>query len=273
MINKNIFDTVLNSKDIHERLKYLWSYQYRLSAEVLVPYLKKYKVFGKTMSVIEIGCGEGGVLTGFVEAGAEKALGTDIDEGRLNIGRKIAVKLKQNIDFLYHNITKDEPIEKWENKADLVLLRDVIEHLDNTELSLKNIKKFLKPGGFLFVTFPPYYTPFGGHQHILKTGWGKIPYIHFLPNFVFHRLISSGHPYDIDEIKRLQSIRLTPKKFIRAAKEAGFTVIHNDFYLLRPVFKMKYGLPTIKLTGLSFIPFVKSFFSLEAAYILKNEIY
>jgi SAM-dependent methyltransferase len=269
MINNNFYNTVINSEKIHERLKYLWSYQYKLSSQVLVPYLTKLKAFQENISVVEIGCGEGGVLTAFVEAGASKALGTDIDEGRLNIGREIAELTNQGIEYLYHNITQDEPIQTWKNKADLVLLRDVIEHLDNTALSLKNIKNFLKPGGCLFVTFPPYYTPFGGHQHILKTGWGKIPYIHFLPNFIFHKLLSSGHPYDIAEIKRLQNIRLTPKKFVRAVQEAGFSIVHKDFYLLRPVFKMKFGLPTIKLTPLSFIPFVKSFFSLEAAYILK----
>ena len=37
---------------------------------------------------------------------------------------------------------------------DLVLLRDVIEHLEETELSLRHVMDFMKPGGWLYVVFP-----------------------------------------------------------------------------------------------------------------------
>lgn len=267
-----IYDTITGSRDIIDSAKYYWSYQYKLSKDFIVPYLKKNKAFAINSTVIEIGCGEGGVLTALVEAGAEKGLGTDIDPGRLNIGKKIAEIVSHNIEFETHNITTDNPLELWEGTADLVILRDVIEHLDDTTQSLKNLKKFMKKTGFLYITFPPYQTPFGGHQHITRKFLGKIPYIHLLPNYLFQRLISGGHPYDVAEIKRLQKIRLTPKKFMKAATEAGFEVIKSEYYLIRPVFKVKFGLPTIKLTPIAFFPLIKTFFSLEAAYILKCKI-
>ncbi|OGU16321.1 MAG: hypothetical protein A2X61_05255 [Ignavibacteria bacterium GWB2_35_12] len=265
----NLYDTISGSQIIIDSAKYYWSYQYKLSREVIVPYLIKNKVFLKNSTVVEIGCGEGGVLTALVEAGAERALGTDIDPGRLNIGKKIAEIASHNIEFETHNITTDNPLEKWSNSADLVILRDVIEHLDDTKESLLNLKKIMKKTGYLYITFPPYQTPFGGHQHIIKKFRGKIPYIHLLPNFIFHKLISVGHPYDVAEIKRLQKIRLTPKKFMKAAKEAGLEVIKSEYYFLRPVFKIKFGLPPVKLTPLAFLPLIKTFFSLEASYILK----
>ncbi|TAL66883.1 MAG: class I SAM-dependent methyltransferase [Bacteroidetes bacterium] len=266
----NILDSVNDSNEIIDSAKYYWSYQYKLSRNVIVPYLIKNKVELKNSTVVEIGCGEGGVLTGFVEAGAVKALGTDIDPGRLNIGKKIAELANHNIEFKTHNITNDKPLEEWNGKADLVILRDVIEHLDDTKQSLLNLKNFMKNQGYLYITFPPYHTPFGGHQHIIKKFWGRFPYIHLLPNFIFHNLISSGHPYDVAEIKRLQKIRLTVNKFTKAATEAGLHIVKSEYYLLRPVFKIKFGLPPVKLTPISFLPLIKSVFSLEASYILKR---
>ncbi|MCL5991811.1 MAG: class I SAM-dependent methyltransferase, partial [Bacteroidetes bacterium] len=174
----NIYDLVIESTSITDSSKYYWSYQYRLSRDVIVPYLLKNNAFSKNSTVVEIGCGEGGVLTALVEAGADRALGTDIDPGRLGIGKKTAEIAAHNIEYETHNITTDNPISQWEGTADLVILRDVIEHLDDTAQSLKNLKKFLKQSGFLYITFPPYQTPFGGHQHIIKKFWGKIPYIH-----------------------------------------------------------------------------------------------
>ena len=41
------------------------------------------------------------------------------------------------------------PAPGWERHFDLALLRDVIEHLDETETALANIRKVLKPGGHL----------------------------------------------------------------------------------------------------------------------------
>ncbi|MBI5324815.1 MAG: class I SAM-dependent methyltransferase [Ignavibacteriae bacterium] len=266
----NIIDLVNSSSNIIDSAKYYWNYQYRLSREVIVPYLLRNRIEINNSTIVEVGCGEGGVLTALVEAGAKKALGTDIDPGRLNIGNKISELAQHNIEYKTHNITTDNPLENWEETADLVILRDVIEHLDNTKESLLNLKKFMKNNAFLYITFPPYHTPFGGHQHIIRKFWGRFPYIHLLPNFIFHKLISSGHPYDIAEIKRLQVIRLTVNKFIKAASEAGFEIVKSEFYLLRPVFKMKFGLPTIKLTPVSFLPLIKTFFSLEASYILKK---
>jgi phosphoribosyl 1,2-cyclic phosphodiesterase len=84
-------------------------------------------------------------------------------------------------------------------------------------------------------------------------------------------LIESGRENDIYEVKRLQKIRLTPKKFIHSALESGYDIFHKDYYFLRPVYKMKFGLPAIKSNLLSYIPVIKNVFSLEASYILKNK--
>lgn len=264
------YEIVINSDLVAPNDKYYWGYQYRLGYEVLVPYLSKIGVFQPGYSVAEIGSAEGGVLAAFVDSGAIHPLGTDIVSIRLEKGKIISDIIDCKIDFVLHNIISEEPKQEWIEKYDLVILRDVIEHLDNTALALKKIKKIIKPGGYLYVTFPPYYSPFGGHQHTVENFWGKFPFIHYFPDFIFHRLIASGRENDIFEVKRLQRIRLTPKKFINAAINSGFEIFHKDYYFLRPVYKMKFGLPTIKSNILVFCPLMKNVFSLEASYILKR---
>ncbi len=267
----NLYDKIQSNSEIPADYKYFWGYQYRLGKEVIVPYLSRLGVFRSGFRVMEIGSAEGGVLAAFVEAGANDALATDIAKNRLEMGDKISNELNLPIKFTFHNILADEVSTEWKSAADLVILRDVIEHLDDTELALNKIKEFIKPGGYLYVTFPPYYSPFGGHQHNLKNFWGKLPYLHFLPDVVFNKLIASGRPADINEVKRLREIRLTPKKFLAAAEKSGYILSRKDYYLLRPIFKMKFGLPAVKITPLAILPPVQNLLSLEASYILQKK--
>lgn len=260
---------IVENSNLPDNVKYYWRYMYELGKEYIVPYIQELNAFKAGDKVAEIGSAEGGVLAAFVEAGALEGLGTDIASERLDSGNDISRLGNINIKFTYHNILTQNIAEDWKDKYDLVLLRDVIEHLDDTKLALKNIKKMIKKGGYLFVTFPPYYSPFGGHQHTLANFWGKLPYIHLLPDFLFHKMISTGRAADIEEVKRLQSIKLTTRKFEKAVNAAGFDVANVDFYLIRPVFKAKFGLNPLKITNISFLPFIKSLFTLEATYLLQ----
>jgi SAM-dependent methyltransferase len=262
--------TIMSSNDIPENYKYYWNYQYELGKQFIVPYSLDSGCFKRGDNVFEVGSAEGGVLAAFVQAGGKEATGTDIAMDRIEMGQRIANILGLNIKFSSHNIITENIPKEWENNFDLVLLRDVIEHLDDTDLALANIRRIIKPGGFLFVSFPPYYSAFGGHQHTLGNVLGKLPFIHFLPNVIFQKMISNGRDADIQEVRRLQKIKLTTRKFEDASNMNGFSLYKREFYLLRPVYKMKFGLPTIKLTSISSLPFIKNYLSMEALYILQK---
>ena len=266
----NNYRTIVESNELTENNKYYWGYQFRLGKEVLVPYLEKIGAFRSGDKVMEIGCAEGGVLAAFAEAGAIDAVGTDIENYRLDAGRKIDSIINLGIEFFYHNIISDEVPEHLKNSISLVILRDVIEHLPDTETALKNIYQLIKPGGYLFLTFPPYHSPFGGHQHTLGSLLGKLPYIHLFPKPIFKLLIATGRKWDIEEVMRLHKIRMTPKKLVANAKKTGFSVEHQNYYLIRPVFKMRFGLPSINLGIFKTFSFIKNYFSLEALFLLKK---
>lgn len=260
----------MSSLEIPDNYKYYWGYQYKLGVDTIAPYLKEIGAFQEGNKVIEVGSAEGGALAALVKYGAESSLGIDIAENRLEMGAKIAETADLKIDFECFDILKETPDDKYRNKYDLAILRDVIEHLEEPAKAMSIINSFLKPGGLLYVTFPPYHSPFGGHQHTAGAKFGNLPYIHLLPKKTFYPFIASGRENDIGEIKRLRTIRLTVQKFEKAAKDAGYNIENKRFYLLRPVFKMKFGLPAIRLPK-SIVPnFLKNFFAMEASYLLRS---
>jgi SAM-dependent methyltransferase len=47
---------------------------------------------------------------------------------------------------------------------DLVICASLIEHVPIPTDVIRETLRVLKPGGFVYLSFPPFYTPLGGHQ-------------------------------------------------------------------------------------------------------------
>ncbi|MCS7177053.1 MAG: class I SAM-dependent methyltransferase [Candidatus Kapabacteria bacterium] len=263
---------VQQADDIDAANKYYWAYQFRLGHEVLVPQLRAWGVFKPGTTVAEIGCAEAGVLMAFVLAGAKAALGTDIAASRLHAARLIADRANIEVELSLHDVLQDPIPERWQGQYELILLRDVLEHLEDPAEALRRLRTLLRAGGFVFITFPPYPSPYGGHQHLLKTFWGKLPYIHLLPDSLFEHLIASGQEPDRSEVHRLRRIRLSLPTMLQIAKSAGYRIVAEEHYLLRPVFRYRFGrfLPTPRITPLARrIPSLAQYFCMEAGYLLQ----
>lgn len=265
------FYSQIMSSSYTKRRKRLWNYQYILGRDFIVNYLNTNGYLIKGLDICEIGAAEGGVAQSLVLAGANFALCTDILPHRLEIGKEMAQKAHLNMQYTTHDIIYDSVLPEWEEKFDVVILRDVIEHLDSAETAIKQIKKIIKPGGVLYITFPPYSSPYGGHQQILGGKFlTRLPYIHLIPKKLFLKLIKGLIPDGINEVTRLSKIRLSSQEIINVAKSCNYDIIGEDYFLLRPVFKAKYNLPTIKTTKISFLPGFRGLFALEASFLLKK---
>lgn len=264
------FREILQQSSVDPNIIYYWGYMYDLSRDYMIDYLASKGVRISGAAIVEIGSAEGGNLCAMSEQGAAELVGTDIAEVRLESARQIAEILKLDITYSSNDIIYEQQPPEWIEHFDLALLRDVIEHLDDAETALRNIRRLLKPGGHLYVTFPPWYSPFGGHQQLLMNGPGKLPFLHYLPKPLFMKAIAGGRPDDVVEVQRLRRIRMTTTKFRRAARAAGFDIRDERLFLLRPVFKSKFGLPTIGANFLKPIPALRDVLALEAGYLLKK---
>ncbi|MBS1902713.1 MAG: class I SAM-dependent methyltransferase [Bacteroidetes bacterium] len=257
--------------DLNPYERYYFGYQYGLGREYIAPYLKSNGVKLAGANICEIGCGESGVLAALAQEGPAEVLGIDIRDLAIASSQKAFDAFGLNAEFAIHNITDDPTPERWKEHFDFVTLRDVIEHLNDTETSLRNVMEFVKPGGWLFIVFPPYYSPFGAHQHLLDNTMGKMPYIQGLPDAIFNRAYKNARlQIDVEEVSRLRTIRLTIAKMRSAIKNARLELVREELYFIRPVFKMKFGLPPIKANALKFIPGVRELVALEASYLLRK---
>lgn len=102
--------------------------------------------------ILDAGCGIGSytLLLGKMFT-KTKVTGGDIDKYKLQSCKTIAKELSvKNVEFEYLDITVTN------NKAtyDLVVCVDVLEHIHDYELALKNFFKLLKSGGYLYIHVP-----------------------------------------------------------------------------------------------------------------------
>jgi hypothetical protein len=264
-----MLDTQKVLKNFPEYISYYWNYQYRLGSEYIVPYFIKKGISLKDKQVLEIGAGEGGVLMAISEKNVKLTVGFDLRTGVVDTGNEISKLFNLPCEFHVHNMYDEKIPDEWKNKFDLIIMRDVIEHLDNTPKNIETLLKFAHKDTLIYITFPPYYSAFGAHQHTLASMPGKIPFIQLLPNSLFSFFTSFGREADKIEVKRLRNIRLTINKFRRAVYSVGLEIVDEKLYLLRPVFKIKFGIPPIAFNILRHIPLLRELIAMEAGYLLK----
>lgn len=120
-------------------------------------------------TVLEVGCGAGGILSVFQDRGSE-VLGLDYDEIYLAEARRHEIPVVKG------------PIETFasENKFDLIILCHVLEHLVNPVQLLKELRGLLTPGGILYIEVPSLeYVSNGGYGYDLLQYFQNAHTIHF----------------------------------------------------------------------------------------------
>jgi protein-L-isoaspartate O-methyltransferase len=254
--------------------EYYRRYQTVLADAYLIPILGGWQVDLENQKVLEVGCGDGGCGAALARAGG-KVYSMDIDERLVKIAA--AINKQENLDIaVSQGDVSDEnsPVFR-DGPFDIILLRDVVEHLPDLVAVLGILKRQLSSGGILFIVFPPYYSPYGAHQQILprrKIGpvpVNKLPFIQLLPDRLFLSLIMGEGPA-CQEVRSLRDIRLTLKKFRAQAQAAGLTICKSKHYLFRPTFNLRYGLPVVGASVLGRVPLLNELIVTAGYYLLKK---
>lgn len=120
----------------------------------VIPFIEKHKPITADSHILEIGCGEGGNIKPFLDLGCQ-VTGIDINGSQIEIAKEIysTHTNNKNLTLICEDIYK---VTELHNKFDIIIIRDVIEHIPNQELFLPFIKRFLNPHGVIFVAFPPW---------------------------------------------------------------------------------------------------------------------
>jgi 2-polyprenyl-3-methyl-5-hydroxy-6-metoxy-1,4-benzoquinol methylase len=214
----------------YDRLAY-HNYQIQIGEYYLQNFVRPCRA-GKR--VLDIGCGEGGVLTPFERAGYE-CTGLEFSPERVNYAREQG---SSNIKFIQGNIEEFS----FNQKFDVVLMLDVIEHLNQKSQALLNIKKILSPKGIVIISFPPFRSPFGGHQQVMKSFLRYIPFIHLAPAWFYRWLLKKIECQNFESHFRNFKTGITIKQFERLTNQLGFKIIEKKNYFVRPRQAFRFGL-------------------------------
>ena len=237
-------------------------------------YLNTYIKLTPDTRVLEIGCGEGGNLLPFAEKGCQ-VTGIDICQSRINEAQTFFTECHQQGTFICQNFLLSEEPKTEDERYDLVLVHDVIEHIEpsNKRDFLLHIKHFLKQDGIAFFGFPAWQNPFGGHQQISVGLASKLPFIHLLPKPLYKVLLktSGATASNIDELMSIRASQMTVESFERLVPEVCYTICKRTLWLINPHYKQKFHInPRRQWTFFANIPYLRNFYTTSAWYLLRQ---
>lgn len=228
------------------------------------------------MNVLEVGCGEAGVLMAFLQKGA-RGVGIELTKMRAEKAMSYLHEFVKNerVEIINANIYANQICEKFAKAFDLIVLKDVIEHIPDQQRLLNTLRTFLKDNGKMFFAFPPWQMPFGGHQQICKSKiLSTLPYIHLLPKKLYKALMAlfGEHEGIVNEMLELKETGISIEQFEKLAQRANLSIAAKRHYLINPIYKWKFGLqPKEQFRIISAVPYARNFLTTGVYYILKHK--
>ena len=240
------------------------------SKKYYIPYISKFKKIEEGMNILEIGCGDGGNLLPFAELGCSTT-GVDISAGRIKDAILFFEERQIKGNFIASDIFK---LKSLEHNFDLIICHDVIEHIEDKAMFLSNLPKYTKPGGLIFMSFPAWQMPFGGHQQICKSKTiSHVPFIHLLPAFMYKSILKmNGENEDcIKELLSIKETRTPIELFERLVRKNHITVVDRQLFFINPHYEIKFHLkPRLLLSWMGSIPYVRNFFCTSCFLMVKD---
>jgi len=100
----------------------------------------------KNLNILDIGCG-GGLLCEPLSRLGAKMTGIDASENNIKVAKLHAKEMGLNINYV--NCSPENL--NFKNNFDVILNMEVVEHVSDTNLFIKNCSKLIKKNGIMFV--------------------------------------------------------------------------------------------------------------------------
>jgi SAM-dependent methyltransferase len=143
--------------------------------------------------MLDIGCGIGTYVQKLSEF-SSRVYGIDVDRSRVaNVdGRPLAVGVSERLPF-------------EDGAFDMVLLNEVIEHVEDDARTLREACRVVRSGGHVVVFAPNRLYPFETHGVYLgrKYVFGNIPLVNYLPDFLRRKLVPHARAYTKGGLQRI----------------------------------------------------------------------
>ncbi|MEZ4827303.1 MAG: class I SAM-dependent methyltransferase [Bacteroidia bacterium] len=257
----------------HSSIQVRFNQQVENSQTYLIPFIRSGMKLEAGMRVMEIGCGEGGVLKPFTGLGLF-CLGVDLSETRIADAQKLMEPegAKGLAEFVVKNVWDEDFREKYQNSFDLIILKDTIEHIPGQETFIPYLKEFLKENGKIFFGFPPWRMPFGGHQQISHSKMlGVTPWIHLLPRPLYRGVLKIAGESDriVEDLMEIRDTQISINRFERIISQSNFRIDRKKHYFINPIYQYKFGLkPREQAKIVTAIPHFRDFFTTAGWYLV-----
>ena len=156
--------------------------------------------------VFDLGCGLGEYVRAMARRGAH-AIGGDIDLNRL-VEARTRVKDDETTDgalvegFL---ASAGEALPFADASLDVIVLNEVIEHVDDDRATLQEVARVLEVGGTCILFAPNRLYPLETHGIYFRGRYvfGNIPFVNWLPSALRDRLVPHARAYRHGDWRRL----------------------------------------------------------------------
>jgi SAM-dependent methyltransferase len=204
-------------------------YQGRL----ILDYLVEQGIGIQDARVLDLGCGCGGYSYAMASAGAQV---TSLDLSRPKTTPPTLV-LADALQLPFDS-----------NRFPVVFCASLIEHVPDPARLLAEIKRVLTLDGMIYLSFPPFYSPVGGHQfkpyHLLGERWALRLYKHKVDSYATSCGDWGLYPLTIRRARQLfaeaglhithESTRFFPLNLSRLPLLGEFLTWHVQFILGQP---------------------------------------
>lgn len=162
-------------------------------AKLLLKYLRRFGVDVTGRIVLDLGSGLRGYSDELAHQGAKAVISLDLET--------LLPPAAQNV---YPVVADALHIPLKDAEVELVFCASLIEHLASPSSLLDEIRRVLCPGGWCYLSFPPFYSLHGGHEFA--------PFHYFGERFALcvYRLLSRSSP---EWVNRLYKPTTHPNSF------------------------------------------------------------
>jgi len=186
--------------------------------------------------LLDVGCGLGGKLPFYAEQGARKVIGVDLRPFSAFAAAHLACEQGKSSGVICVAIADGLTLPFQDNSFDAIISVNVFEHVVDPLSVLQECYRVLRPNGYLYLYFPPFYSPWGAHLD----GWINFPWPHLI--FSEQNLVRAAAQVELQKSLNAQFIppaqvfwanldtlpelnRLTIRQFLELVNRAKFKIL------------------------------------------------
>lgn len=159
---------------------------------------------------LDFGCADGGYDDELLNRGATSICGVDVEHDRILEAKRRNTMNAEYLTFDGHTLPFSD------EQFDGTFMNEVFEHVADEARTLSEVRRVLKPGGYLVLISPNRWFPFEGHAvEIGSHTIGPAPLIPWLPERMTHSWTTARNYW--------------PRQLEAHVRRAGFAVIATEF--------------------------------------------